>query len=233
MRERALSFGAVAAVYERFRPGYPDELVRQMLAYAGRPVRTALEIGGHWQGHPCVRAPRRLRHGNRPDPAMLSELRRLVPDSVATREAAFEDLPLTPAYDLVFAAGSLHWTRPEDRWTRVAGMLAPGGTFASFAGQRGLADPDVRDRVEAVRSTCLDDDDVLSPDGTPAESPMQWHRGGSLHPVRRRAPAALPPVTHPGFVFVSVAQLAAALLSAALGVVVIRLVRCPRLVALT
>ena len=42
---RALSFGSVAAAYERFRPGYPDALVDQVLTYAGRPVRTALEIG--------------------------------------------------------------------------------------------------------------------------------------------------------------------------------------------
>jgi len=87
--------------------------------------------------------------------------------------AAFEDLPLTPAYDLVFATTSLHWTKPEGRWVRAAGMLAPGGIFASFGGQRELADPDLRDRVEAVRSTYLDDD-VPSPDSTPADSPMQW-----------------------------------------------------------
>ena len=107
-------------------------------------------------------------------PPCCRELRRHVPDSVATREGAFEDLPLAPAYDLVFAAASLHWTTPEGRWTRVAGMLVPGGIFASFGGQRELADPDLRDRVEAVRSTYLDDDEVPSPDGTPADSPMQW-----------------------------------------------------------
>jgi hypothetical protein len=45
MPERALSFGSVASAYERFRPGYPDELVDEVLAYAGRPVRTVLEIG--------------------------------------------------------------------------------------------------------------------------------------------------------------------------------------------
>ncbi|GAA4730243.1 hypothetical protein GCM10023350_11830 [Nocardioides endophyticus] len=28
---RALSFGSVAAAYERFRPGYPDELVDEVL----------------------------------------------------------------------------------------------------------------------------------------------------------------------------------------------------------
>lgn len=45
MVERALSFGSAASAYERFRPGYPDELVDEVLASAGRPVRTALEIG--------------------------------------------------------------------------------------------------------------------------------------------------------------------------------------------
>ena len=101
---------------------------------------------GHRQGHPRVRAPRRLRHGNRPDPAMLSELRRLVPDSVATREAAFEDLPLTPAYDLVFAAGSLHWTRPEDRWTDRAG-----GRDARSGGRRDHGGAGVCGRSSLVR----------------------------------------------------------------------------------
>jgi len=172
--QRALSFGAVAAAYERFRPGYPDELVDQVLAYAGRPVRTALEIGAGTGKATRVLA----RNGvavtaTDPDPAMLLELRRHVPDTVTTVRAAFEDLPLSPAYDLVFAAASLHWTKPEGRWVRAAGMLAPGGIFASFSGQRELADPDLRDRVEAVRSTYLDDD-VPSPDGTPADSPMQW-----------------------------------------------------------
>lgn len=174
MSQRALSFGAVAA-YERFRPGYPEELVGQVLAYAGRPVRTALEIGAGTGKATRVLA----RYGvavtaTDPDPAMLLELRRHVPDTVTTVRAAFEDLPPTPAYDLVFAAASLHWTRTEGRWVRAAGMLAPGCIFASFGGQRELADPDVWDRVEAVRSTYLDDDDVESPDGTPADSPIQW-----------------------------------------------------------
>ncbi|MBO0871565.1 MAG: SAM-dependent methyltransferase, partial [Micromonosporaceae bacterium] len=43
--DRALSFGAVAEAYERFRPAYPVELVDTVLRYATRPVRTALEIG--------------------------------------------------------------------------------------------------------------------------------------------------------------------------------------------
>jgi SAM-dependent methyltransferase len=175
MSERALSFGSVAAAYETFRPGYPDELVLQVLAYAGRPVRRALEIGAGTGKATRAFANRGVAvTATDPDAAMLSELRRHVPGSVTTVHAAFEDLALTPVYELVFAAASLHWTRPEDRWSRVAGMLAPGGIFACFGGQRELADPDVRQRVEAVCSTYLTNDDIPSPDGTPPDSPMQW-----------------------------------------------------------
>ncbi|MEU0152034.1 hypothetical protein [Micromonospora fulviviridis] len=45
MSDRALSFGAMAEAYERFRPGYPAALFDTVMTYAGRPVRTALEIG--------------------------------------------------------------------------------------------------------------------------------------------------------------------------------------------
>jgi trans-aconitate methyltransferase len=45
MYGRALSFGVVAEAYERFRPAYPVELFDMVMACAGRPVRTALEIG--------------------------------------------------------------------------------------------------------------------------------------------------------------------------------------------
>ena len=175
MTERALSFGSVATAYERFRPGYPDALVDEVLAYAVGPVRTALEIGAGTGKATRVFARRGIVvTATDPDPAMLRELRTHVPDSVATVQASFEDLPVTPVHDLVFAAASLHWTRPDDRWSRVAGMLRPQGTFASFGGQVHLADPEVERAVQAVRSPFLADDDVASPDGTSPDSAMQW-----------------------------------------------------------
>jgi hypothetical protein len=45
MPGRSMSFGAVAAAYERYRPGYPAALADTVLGYAGRPVLAALEIG--------------------------------------------------------------------------------------------------------------------------------------------------------------------------------------------
>ncbi len=175
MNQRALSFGSVAAAYERFRPGYPDEVVEEVLAYAGRPVRTALEIGAGTGKATRVFAAHGLAvTATEPDPEMLAELRRHVPPSVTTVEAAFEGLPMTGGYDLVFAAASLHWTAPEGRWQRMSALLCPGGVFASFGGQVHLADADLERSVRAARAPYLVDDDVPSPDGTPTDSPLQW-----------------------------------------------------------
>jgi SAM-dependent methyltransferase len=172
---RALSFGSAASAYEQFRPCYPDELVDEVMTYVGRPVRTALEIGAGTGKATRVFAGRGIAvTATDPDPAMLMELRKHVPASVVTVQGAFEDVPLTSTYDLVFAAASLHWTEPADRWSRVAALLNPEGVFASFGGQMFLADKAVEEAVRAARSQFLADDGVPSPDGTPADSPMQW-----------------------------------------------------------
>jgi SAM-dependent methyltransferase len=172
---RALSFGPVASAYERFRFGYPGELVDEVLAYAGRPVRTALEIGAGTGKATRVFASRGITvTATDPDPAMLAELGRHVPGTVGAVQASFEDLPLAPVYDLVFAAASLHWTQPSHRWARVAAMLRRDGVFASFGGPMHLADAAVEQAVAAARAEFLADDEVPSPDGTPADSPMQW-----------------------------------------------------------
>jgi SAM-dependent methyltransferase len=175
MVERALSFGSAASAYEQFRPGYPDELVDDVLTYAGRPVRTALEIGAGTGKATRVFAGRGIAvTATDPDAAMLAELRKHVPATVVTVQGALEDLPLTSTYDLVFAAASLHWTEPANRWSRVTALLNPDGIFASLGGQMFLADKAVEEAVSAARSPFLADDGVPSPDGTPTDSPMQW-----------------------------------------------------------
>ncbi len=165
----------MASAYERFRPDYPDELVDQVLDYAGRPVGTALEIGAGTGKATRVFAGRGITvTATDPDPAMLTELRKHVPTTTTTVEATFEELPLTAVYDLVFAAASLHWTKPDQRWPRIAAMLEPEGIFASFGGQVHLAHARVEQAVRAARSPYLEADDVPPPDGTPADSAMQW-----------------------------------------------------------
>ncbi|MGK5443400.1 class I SAM-dependent methyltransferase [Micromonospora sp. URMC 105] len=175
MSRRALSFGAMAEAYERFRPGYPAELFDLVSTYAGRPIRTALEIGAG-----TGKATRLFGHrgvavtASEPDAAMLAELRKHVGTEVRTVQAAFEDLRTGEPYELVYAAAALHWTNPEGRWSRMAALLEPGGVFASFGGPLRLADPAVAEAVRAARAPFLATDEVPSPDGTPPGQDMQW-----------------------------------------------------------
>jgi SAM-dependent methyltransferase len=187
MTGRALSFGSVASAYERYRLGYPDELVDEVLAHAGRPIRAALEIGAGTGKATRVFAGWGIAvTATDPDATMLAELRNHVPASVAVVQASFEDLSLTRSYDLVFAAASLHWTRPVHRWSRVAALLHAGGVFASFGGQMHLADKAVEEAVCAARSPFLADDGVPSPDGTPEGQPdaVARDRTRSVRPIR-------------------------------------------------
>jgi SAM-dependent methyltransferase len=175
MPGRALSFGATAAAYEQFRPGYPAELADMVIAYAGHPVLTALEIGAGTGKATRLFAQRGIAvTATDPDVAMLSELRRHVPANVTAVQARFEDLRPGETYGLVYAAAALHWTKPEGRWSRMATLLEPAGVFASFGGPFRLADPAVEEAVRAARAPFLDSDEVPSPDGTPPGNDMQW-----------------------------------------------------------
>jgi SAM-dependent methyltransferase len=175
MTYRALSFGAVAEAYERFRPGYPAELFDLVMTYASQPVLTALEIGAGTGKATRLFAQRGVRvTATEPDGAMLAELRRHVPADVTSVQAAFEDLRPGESYGLVYAAAALHWTNPEGRWSRVAALLDPGGVFASFGGPVQLADTAVEEAVRAARAPFLESDEIPSADGTPPENDMQW-----------------------------------------------------------
>ncbi|MEU8226964.1 class I SAM-dependent methyltransferase [Kribbella sp. NPDC048915] len=174
MVARALSFGTVAEAYERYRPEYPQELLEFVQAYAGVPIRTALEIGaGTGKATRLFARAGIAVTATDPDAAMLAELRKRVP-GVTTVQAPFEDLPSDRSYDLVYSAAALHWTNPDGRWERMAKLVRPGGVFASFAVPSELADPAVREAVRQARTPYVEDEGVPPPDGSSADGPMQW-----------------------------------------------------------
>ncbi|SMF49700.1 trans-aconitate 2-methyltransferase [Streptomyces sp. Amel2xC10] len=183
MPDRALTFGTVAESYERFRPAYPPELLTLVTEYAARPLGTALEIGAGTGKATRLFTGRGITlTATDPDAAMLTELRKHVPPDVRTTQASFEDMPLDDnRYDLVYAAAALHWTHPDARWPRMAALLRPGGTFASFGGPLHLADPTVEKAVRTARAPFLERDDIPSPDGTPPDDAMQWPGTELLH----------------------------------------------------
>src|SRR6476620_5699880 len=107
MSGRGLGFGVMAQAYERFRLGYPVEVLDMVTAYAGRPVRTALEIGAGTGKATRLFAQRGVEvTATEPDGAMLAELRKHVPANVRTVQAAFEGLRPGKTYGLVYAAAA-------------------------------------------------------------------------------------------------------------------------------
>jgi GNAT superfamily N-acetyltransferase/SAM-dependent methyltransferase len=175
MSTRALSFGAIAEAYERFRPGYPEALFDVVAEYAGEPIRTALEIGAGTGKATRLFASHGIHiTATEPDAAMLAVLQKTARRNVTPVNAAFEDLKPGQTYDLVYVAAALHWTRPEGRWERVAALLEPHGVVASFGGSFQLADPAAEHAVQAARAPFLESDEVLPPDGTSPEAAMKW-----------------------------------------------------------
>jgi SAM-dependent methyltransferase len=125
---RARTFGGVADVYERTRPGYPDEAVLWM---AGPDRRTVLELGA---GTGKLTAGL-LGHGHRVvatdhSAAMLRGIRRRL-EGARVVQASAERLPFAAAsVDTVVAGQAFHWFDTDRALPEIARVLRPGGTLA-------------------------------------------------------------------------------------------------------
>lgn len=173
--ERGLRFGTVARDYQRFRLDYPVEVARTVLDYAGRPVRTAIEIGaGTGKATRLFASAGVAVTAVEPDPAMLAELTARMPGSVTPVLGTFESADLHGPVDLVYAAAALHWTDPATRWARIGSLLPPGGVVASFGGPRRIADARLREQVRRVRQAYVADEEVYSPSAGRRDAALHW-----------------------------------------------------------
>ncbi|HEX2304449.1 MAG TPA: methyltransferase domain-containing protein [Gaiella sp.] len=125
---RAVSFGAVADVYERARPGYPDDAVRWL---AGQVPVDVVDVGAG-----TGKLTRSLvAHGHRvtavePLEAMLEQLRAAAPSAAAVVGSA-ESIPLPDgSADVVTAAQAFHWFDQPVALREIARVLRPGGRIA-------------------------------------------------------------------------------------------------------
>ena len=166
-RVQALVFGEVATEYERVRPGYPEALVDEVLAYAPSQP-TALDIGAGTGTATVAFADRGLRiTALEPDPAMAVVLRQRVAGlAVNIAMASLETYQPEETYDLVYSAQAFHWTAPDTRWARTAAALRPGGALALFWNHDRVADPVVRAKVFGVLREQVP---MLAPSGEPPE----------------------------------------------------------------
>lgn len=127
---RRLSFGADAAGYDRYRPGYPSDAVRWLLAPAGMGPHRVVDLGAGTgllasavaaAGHEVV--------GVEPDPGMRRRLAdRLGVDRAL--EGSAEAIPLPAAcVDAVVVGQAWHWFDAERAAQEVARVLRPGGVL--------------------------------------------------------------------------------------------------------
>lgn len=136
--ERRLLFGSVAQHYDRFRPSYPQELITDVIAYAGGRASElrVLDVGAGTgiatrQFAPLVRELTALE----PDPEMAAVAREHPATSVNVTyvESDFEHAELEPeSFDLLISATAWHWVDPEVRYRRAVEVLRPGGAVAAF-----------------------------------------------------------------------------------------------------
>lgn len=149
---RGLLFGSVAERYEQYRSGYPDELVDVVQEWAGRPIRTALEVGAGTGKATRVFASRGIAvTAIEPDAAMAAVLARVTSElPVQPVVTSFEQYDGPGGFDLVLAAAAWHWTRPADRWTRAVSLLDEGGVLAVVAGGLEPADPETLAALKVI-----------------------------------------------------------------------------------
>jgi len=144
-------FGECAEVYDRVRPGYPEELFARLAGYVPA-VATVVEVGPGTG----IATRELLRQGwsvvaVEPDPQMAARLRRGVVGNLTVIEADFEHARLARGgADAIVAAQSWHWV---DRWKglrRARRVLTRGGVLGCWWNVASIAEGELAGRLQRV-----------------------------------------------------------------------------------
>ncbi len=153
--DRRRTFDEIAELYEQFRPGYPRQLVNDVLWLSGVPERgLVLEIGCGTGKASVLFAERGFRMTclePMPNMAQIAE-RHLSPFPNARVEVTtFEAWQCeTAAWDMVLAAQSFHFIDPAVGLVKAGGALRAAGTLALFLNDPVRNDSDVERRIQDV-----------------------------------------------------------------------------------
>jgi SAM-dependent methyltransferase len=144
-----VGFEAGSDVYERARPGYPDEAVDHLASVTGmtagsRILDLAAGTGKltrqlHARGAACVAV--------EPSASMREVFGRMV-TGVPIVGATAEQIPIaTGTIDIVVVAQAFHWFDAPVALAEIARVLRPGGWLALIWNERDESDPMVADLV--------------------------------------------------------------------------------------
>jgi SAM-dependent methyltransferase len=128
------SFGAAAAAYSEHRPDYAQAAVRWALepVSSRQPVRV-LDLGaGTGKLTGTLASLGTEVTAVEPDPAMLAELRRVLP-AVPALPGSAEQIPRPDgSADAVLVGQAMHWFDLDRAVPEIARVLAPGGVLAAL-----------------------------------------------------------------------------------------------------
>lgn len=132
------TFDTVASTYEKFRPGYTDELYKMIFDYITLNqscYAVEVGIGGGQATLPFLKTGCNLtaiEYGEQFSELCQDKFKEYPNFSVITSK--FEDMNfLDDTYDLVYSASAFHWVPESVGYTKVFSMLKSGGAFARFA----------------------------------------------------------------------------------------------------
>ncbi|MGO8892704.1 MAG: class I SAM-dependent methyltransferase [Streptosporangiaceae bacterium] len=128
------SFGAAAGAYAEHRPDYAEAAVRWALEPVGdrRPVRVADIGAGTGKLTATLVGLGAEVTAVEPDPQMLAELQRAMPE-VRSAPGSAEEMPLPDgSVDAVVAGQAMHWFDMDRAMPEIARVLTAGGVFAGL-----------------------------------------------------------------------------------------------------
>lgn len=132
------TFDTVASIYEKFRPGYTDELYEMIFNYITLNescYAVEIGIGGGQATLPFLKTGCNLtavESGEQFSELCKEKFKEYPNFSIVTNK--FEDMNfLDNTYDLVYSASAFHWVPENIGYTKVFSMLKSGGVFARFA----------------------------------------------------------------------------------------------------
>ncbi len=132
------TFDTVASAYEKFRPGYTDELYKVIFDYI--PLNEScyaaeIGIGGGQATLPILKTGCNLtavEYGKQFSELCEEKFREYRNFNIITNKFENVEFP-NDTFDLIYSASAFHWVPEDIGYTKVFSMLKSGGAFARFA----------------------------------------------------------------------------------------------------
>ncbi len=137
IQQRAQTFNTNATIYDGVRPGYPEQLYRDIQTFAGITATTKiLEIGAgsglatsematRWNAHITALEPGA-------DLLNIARKRCRQYQHIRFVPSTFEEYDTRETFDVIVSATAYHWIDPAVKLTKPAKLLKGGGILAVF-----------------------------------------------------------------------------------------------------